>query len=317
MRYLDTNSILELPVKWSELSRIIEETVQCLHVEDTVQPLKPYLRFKNLTNRIISMPAYVGGDFDVAGIKWIASFPENIHKGIPRAHSVTILNDANTGEPICIVNSAMISVLRTAAVSRMMVDHYLKVRPLTRPKIGLTGFGPIGQYHLRMIQDIFDDAEVYVYDLMGVDKERQEQFGPITVVDDWRKAYEGADIFMTCTVSTDRYVDLAPKPHSLHLNVSLRDYKPETIDYFRKGIVVDNWKEICRENTDIEKMHELYGLEESEAATIIDVVASDRLTKMVAEGPVLFNPMGMSVFDIAVAKYYMQVSQQEDVGVQL
>lgn len=46
------------------------------------------------------MPAFVGGEINASGIKWIASFPDNIHKGKKRANCVVILNSVQTGEPI-------------------------------------------------------------------------------------------------------------------------------------------------------------------------------------------------------------------------
>lgn len=57
----------------------------CLANNEFAQPIKPYLRYNNLKNRIIAMPAYAGGECDMAGIKWIASYPDNINQ-IGRAH---------------------------------------------------------------------------------------------------------------------------------------------------------------------------------------------------------------------------------------
>ncbi len=139
---------------------------------DVAQPIKPYLRYRDLANRIIAMPAFVGGDIAIAGIKWIASFPANIQKGIPRAHSVTILNAADTGAPLCVVNTSLISGIRTAAVTGVVLREYLEninhVAPL---KVGITGFGPIGQLHLDMLSHIAADRveEVRIYDIRSVD----------------------------------------------------------------------------------------------------------------------------------------------------
>ena len=96
MLYICERDILAIGIDWDETVSVIEHAVRCLERGDYAQPIKPYLRYRDLTNRIIAMPAFVGGDVNAAGLKWIASFPRNIDRQIPRAHSVVVLNDADT-----------------------------------------------------------------------------------------------------------------------------------------------------------------------------------------------------------------------------
>ena len=124
MLVIRESDLSEIGIDWSALVQVIEEAVCCMHDNDYVQPVKPYLRYRNPKNRIIAMPAFIGGDINKAGIKWIASFPGNIKNGIPRAHSVVILNHADTGEPLAIVSTALLSVIRTATVSGLVIKHF-------------------------------------------------------------------------------------------------------------------------------------------------------------------------------------------------
>jgi ornithine cyclodeaminase len=321
MLYLNEKYLREVGINWEQLVDVIEQTVRCLGDKDFVQPVKPYLRYRDLKNRIIAMPAFIGGDFDMAGIKWIASFPDNIHKGVPRAHSVVILNKAGTGQPVAIINTALLSILRTAAVTGLMVRYFDKVRPLKDVNLGIIGWGPIGRNHLRMVMDLYGDkiAKIFLYDIRPIDKSAID-FVPrdkIVIAENWEQAYVDADVFITATVSKASYIDKEPKKGSLQLNVSLRDYKTDIFEYVKDSIIVDDWEEICREKTDIEMMHLEKGLEEKDTKSIIDMVVGNCMADYPAEVPIMFNPMGMAVFDMAVGTYYFREAQKKGVGQEL
>jgi N-[(2S)-2-amino-2-carboxyethyl]-L-glutamate dehydrogenase len=308
MILLEERDIREAGIDWSKTIGVIEDTVRCMINKDYVQPVKPYLRYRNLKNRIIAMPAFVGGDINMAGIKWIASFPDNIRKGIARAHSVVILNNADTGEPLAIICTALLSIIRTASVSGLMIRYFDKARKLDKLNIGIVGFGPIGQYHLKMCEAILGDkiAKFLIYDIRPVESSTIDSRVAVEVVDSWEEAYLPAHIFITCTVSDAPYIDKAPNPGSLHLNVSLRDYKTSAYPWFKDAMIVDDWEEVCRERTDIEMMHLEKGLKKGGTTSIVDVVACNGLGNYVAEQSIMFNPMGMAVFDIALGSFYYE-----------
>jgi 2,3-diaminopropionate biosynthesis protein SbnB len=318
IKYLNKKDILDIGTDWSALLKIILKATGCISRKEYSQPVKSYLRYEELKNRIISMPAYVGGEFATAGIKWIASFPGNLHHDLPRAHSIVLLNDASTGVPKAILNSALISGIRTAAVSGVLIDKYIAA--LTIPKkglnFGIVGFGPIGRFHLDMISSMFFERieHVFLYDLNPrlLEDIPDELRDKVVVCDNWKTVFDNASIFMTCTVSDSRYINAIPRAPSLHLNVSLRDYDVSFFKYVDM-VIVDSWEEVCRENTDIENAHKTFGLKESSVYTLADAVRDDAMEN-ISDRVVMFNPMGMAVYDIAIAHHYYEQASQKGLG---
>lgn len=321
LRYLSDKNVKDIRLNWKENVAVIGAAVQCIKEKEIAQPIKPYLRYGDPKNRIIAMPAFIGGDIKKSGIKWIASFPDNIEKGIQRAHSVIVVNEAETGRPLSVINSGSISAIRTASVSGFMIDKYLELnRKESGLTLGIIGFGPIGQYHLDMCMELLEGKldKVLLYDLKGVSSDLIPAAikDKVVVVNSWEEAYLTADIFITCTVSKDRYIDKQPKEGSLHLNVSLRDYKTDVFNWFEKAMIVDDWEEVCRENTDIEAFHLTNGLKEDGVKSIQDVL-DNQLATLPKDQPIMFNPMGMAVFDMAIANHYLHLSEKSNTGVVL
>ncbi|HEX2927164.1 MAG TPA: 2,3-diaminopropionate biosynthesis protein SbnB [Ruminiclostridium sp.] len=321
MLYLNESDIESIGMKWEELFCQIEAALECVCKNDFSQPIKPYLRYKNPKNRIIAMPAYVGGNFNVSGIKWIASFPDNVKNHIPRAHSVTVLNNADTGEPLCIVNTARLSIIRTASVTGVMIKHFSQEREMNGVTLGIIGWGPIGQCHFKMCTEAFGEkiSQIFLYDKRPIDRESINPVyrDKVHIADSWEKAYEQSDIFITCTVSDAPYIDKKPKAGALLLNVSLRDFKTSVYEYVKSSIIVDDWEEVCREGTDIEMMHIEKGLSKEDTRSMADFILRNGMKSCRSNEPVMFNPMGMAVFDISTGCYYMRKALELGVGTKL
>ncbi|CAI6074807.1 2,3-diaminopropionate biosynthesis protein SbnB [Cohnella sp. JJ-181] len=320
MIYLHDGHIRSLGIDWRRLTGIAEAVVRERDRGACVSPVKTYLRYGDRTNRIIAMPAYVGGSFGLAGIKWVAGFPGNIRRGLPRASNAIVLNDAQSGIPYAFVRSGLLNGLRAAAVSGLMLQAYLEARRPEEVRLGIVGWGPIGRLHLDMCAALLGDRlkRATLFDLRPIDPQTipVRLRGIVDIADDWRAAYRASDVFATCTVSAERYVDEAPPAGSLLLNVSLRDYEPGSV-HGKAAPIVDDWAEVCRENTDIERLHAECGLVESDALTLADVVCRGALRPIPAGKPIFFNPMGLGVFDIAIAGDYARRAAELGVGIAL
>ena len=80
------------------------------------EPAFPNMPKNGPDRRFMAMPAYIGGKFDMAGVKWYGSNVDNREKGLPRSILMVILNDKDTGAPIAYMSANLISSYRTAAI---------------------------------------------------------------------------------------------------------------------------------------------------------------------------------------------------------
>ena len=316
MLYVRNSEAEQIKKNWNELIGEIEKTTLIDEQGMTSQPEHPFVDFPDPANRIIALPAYVGGEINTTGIKWIASFPDNINHGLARANSVTILNSTKTGIPYAIFNSPLLSIVRTSSVSGVVLRKYFAYRN-EKLNVGIIGFGPIGQMHYEMMCELFKDQinEVKIYDLRKIDYEFKTGV-KTSFVDSWQEVYKDADVFLNATVTKERYVEGKPKDGALLLNVSLRDYKTDIYDYIKNGIIVDNWFQVCRRNTDIERFHIERGLEEKDVYTIADVI-HDKVFGKIDTKYYFFSPFGMSTYDMAIGNYYYKKIKENNLGTEL
>src|SRR6202012_208475 len=102
-----------------------------------------------------------------------------------------------------------------------MIRQFIQQRNPVGLRVGLVGFGPIGQHHLQMCHAVLGERveSFFLYDLLPVRSELipEDIRSKVVIAGSWEEAFSDADIFITCTVSKARYIDKKPKPGSLHL----------------------------------------------------------------------------------------------------
>ena len=119
------------------------ERVLTLYAEgDCIVPDKAVMRWgstpedENTYGRINAMGGYLGGEYNMAGIKWIGSGPQNWKKGLPRASVTLILNDPDTKLPLCISDGTKISAMRTGAAGGCAVKYLAREKAEVMTIIG-------------------------------------------------------------------------------------------------------------------------------------------------------------------------------------
>jgi len=121
--------------------------------------------------RFMAMPAYVGGRFNVSGMKWYGSNIINPKRGLPRSVLMVMLNDPDTCEPIALMSANLVSSVRTGCVPGVAVRHLAKKDAKTCTCIGA---GPVSKACFDAIKiEAKALEEVVIYDLF---KEKAEAF---------------------------------------------------------------------------------------------------------------------------------------------
>src|SRR5262245_51880761 len=188
----------------SECIRIVREAYLAHADGESVNPDSYFLRFPDKPDcRIIALPAYLGKDFNVAGIKWIASYPANIQRGFPRASAVLVLNDYETGYPFAILESSIISAARTAA-SAALAAHWLGGKSHRAHSLGIVGTGFIARYIYEFLVDTeWSIEEVRLHDWSPLESEKfksavclLEQHRTVTVVPDVAELVRACDLIV-------------------------------------------------------------------------------------------------------------------------
>ncbi len=103
---------------------------------------------------IHAMPAYVGGDADLAGMKWVSGYPPNQAKGLPYITGIWCLNDSETGFLKAILDASWITAWRTGSASAALCPHLASPRRALSPRRtgrpGATNSPPQGRAPLHL-----------------------------------------------------------------------------------------------------------------------------------------------------------------------
>ncbi|MCW7941470.1 ornithine cyclodeaminase [Streptomyces hygroscopicus] len=292
-----------------QVTAMVEQAYR-LHGEGlTVNPDSYFLRFpEQPSSRIIALPASVGGEVDVHGIKWISSFPENVAAGIPRASAVVVLNDTATGYPLACLESSVISASRTAASAALAAVTIADRRGVAPRRVGFIGVGLIARYlHTYLVANGLTFDEVGVFDLAREHAEGFEEYltrsgaGSVTIHDSAESLIAESDLIVLATVAGEPHIlDPGLFSHNpMVLHVSLRDLSPEII--LSSYNLVDDIDHCLKANTSPHLAEQRTGSRDFVDGTLYDLL--EGRTTPPADRPVVFSPFGLGVLDLAVAKY--------------
>jgi len=158
--YLSRADVEAVGVSMEQIIASVEEMFREKGKGLTEMPPKPGIHPRP-DSFIHAMPAYIPS-LKSAGMKWVGGFPDNIGKGLPYISGLIILNDPETGFPLCVMDCTWITAKRTGAATAVAA-RYL-ARPDSRV-IGILGCGVQGRSNLEALRVLYHIERVLAYDI--------------------------------------------------------------------------------------------------------------------------------------------------------
>ncbi|MFZ4835349.1 ornithine cyclodeaminase [Rouxiella sp. Mn2063] len=318
LRYLNRQDVLQLGgTDPQQAFDDVLEVVRLMRSGEAQMPAESHVDLATPLGKAYALPARVGGRFNAAGVKWTAHRPQ-AEDGLPQALALTLVNDANSGIPRGLVESAALTATRTAAVSAVAL-RYAAPRPIRR--VLLLGAGVQAQAHIKMLNVLFPQLETLIcWNRTPTHLQRTlAALGdlpwpvecPSSLADALASEY---DALISCTSAAQPFLGpQALREGTIVLQIGYHEMSFEGIRKASK-VVADLWGDFCQ--TSAKSLFQMYRAGEFPAAAL----AAD-LSNLLIDGwrpdtndSVYFSSFGLNVFDIALAARLLQDAELQQLG---
>lgn len=320
--YLNQKDVIRAGLTMKLAVQAMEDALSLYTAGKTIMPYKTVLDLdERKRGRINAMPAYVGGQYEVAGIKWIAGFPPNIDKGWPRATALLILNDSWNGFPLALMDSTLISAVRTGAVTGVGAKYLARKDSST---VAMIGAGVQARTQLEALVEVLPALKlVRVFDprIEASNRYAQEMSTrtglQIEVASSAENAVVGADIIVTVTVANEPIVkDAWIKEGSFFAAVGSYREEEDAVVLNADKVVLDGIDHVIHRETPIVAQLVLSGRMKREQihAEMGEIVLGRKPGRESDHERIFYSPIGMAVDDIVLAKQVYDLAQAKGIG---
>jgi ornithine cyclodeaminase/alanine dehydrogenase-like protein (mu-crystallin family) len=294
LQVLDHDAVLSAVSAQDAIRHVREAFLRHRHGAWTM-PSKVYLEVPRRGD-FRAMPALGDG---VAVLKWISSFPGNPgERGIPAVHGLIVVSDADTSEPLALLDARSVTALRTGAVAAVAS------RALARPgasAVGIVGCGLHGSWAARCLAADGYGPGVCFDERAASAEALADELG-------WRVGTReealAQDIVACVTPGFAPVVDASDLHPGMHLNMLGADGpgKAEaTLDAVRRcSLFCDEWAQASHggELTGIVEAGEVRREDVTELGAVLNGEAHGRVSD---DEITLFDSTGLAIQDLAIA----------------
>lgn len=312
--FLNNKAMDELgAASMKDVIKDVERTYALVQDGDVIAPGKCVMRWgettedENVLGRINAMPGYIGGEYNMAGIKWIGSGPMNYKKGLPRASVTIILNDPDTKLPLCVADGTKVSTMRTGASGGVAIKHLARIDASVMTICGAGAQAPT-QFEAAYIARP-SIKTLYIYDIRKENSERlaqsiSENYPSVNAVpvDSPEKAVRESDIIDCVTLASEPFIKGEwLKKGALVMNMADYEVDNECVKRASK-VVVDYWENVKHRMISTVALMWKNGLfkDEDLYAEIGEIVKGSKSGRENIDEIIYFNAVGAGIMDIAV-----------------
>ncbi|WP_248925023.1 ornithine cyclodeaminase family protein [Paenibacillus hamazuiensis] len=269
----------------------------------------------------IVMPAFLGGDVQMAGMKWVrVGKPESAS---PAITSLMLLADHSSGEPAAIIDATWLNGIRTAAVTAVAA---LELANPESTVLAIVGSGAQGKAHLRYLPAVFPRLrEIRIYSRRYENaRYAAEEIGGgfrdrIVAVRHAEEAVRDADIVVSATTASEPVIrEEWLKEGVFYAQIGSHECTFEAVAAFDK-IVVDDWQQqLHRGVQTLAVMARLGKWSERDLHGTLGERLTGRIPGRESEHEkIMFGGIGLGIVDIAIAARLYQTALKERIGLRL
>ncbi|MGI5840378.1 MAG: ornithine cyclodeaminase family protein [bacterium] len=303
----------------------VEEVFRLHGAGKLINPNKTLLEISAAGNNaaqsvFISMPVYIGGQVNKAGVKWAAESKRNLAAGdLPMGIDLLILSDPLTVTPVAIMDGTLITAMRTSAATGVAVKY------LARPDasaVGLIGAGVIGQTAVMMLKEVLPSLQtIKIYDR---NKEKAAALAAAAsvpaagAVSTAAEAVRDSDVVITMTTARTPFLPLEwLKPGCLCAQIGTREVADDVI-MGADRVVVDDWEPTKHyPGTAFHDLYEKGLIADTDVTNLRDIVAGKSPGRKNEQEIILFDSFGMGCEDIIVAARLYENAKAAGIGKKL
>jgi len=285
-------------------------------------PQRAVIRVPEHKGLFLGMPAHIGGDEEVLGLKVVTVYPDNPAKGMPTIFGTLLLCDPTTGKTVAIMDAGYLTAVRTGAASGVATKYLAR----EDSKV-CTIFGAGGQARkqIEAVHLVRPLDKVYVLDMVDATRDAfvsdmSALLGvPVEAVDDAEAAVKAADIVITASSSHDPVFDGDWLRPGTHVN-NIGSHSPDARELDTRTVVRAKFVADLKEANLAEAGDILIPISEGAVtadhiyASLGEIVVGEKPGRETDEEITVFKSCGLAIQDVSSARVVYEAAKAAGVG---